>query len=184
MRTLPNRSCESPRRIPLAYLLQSRPRDYTRDYSHTFQNYQPVIYAVDKCPTEGRTPKILCILLPRCVDYLKKILYVYNCFICCIFLAQFVKFLFIVTYIFCHHYVITWTWHTDIHVHIHRHEYRHINLYETVWACASRSPGRRRGLVDLRASLCLHSVGSRRGARHRDAGHDRNTRFISLGNRD
>ena len=38
------------------------------------------------------------ILLPRFVDYLK-ILYVYNCFIYCIFLAQSVKFLFIVTYI-------------------------------------------------------------------------------------
>lgn len=47
--------------------------------------------------TEER-PKSFKYDLPRCVDYLK-ILYVYNCFIYCIFLAQSVKFLFIVTYI-------------------------------------------------------------------------------------
>jgi len=41
----------------------------------------------------------------RYVDYLK-ILYVYNCFVYCIFLARFVKFLFIVTYS-CHRYPIT-----------------------------------------------------------------------------
>lgn len=71
---------------------------------YTFQNYHMVIYRPEKCPMKGQILKntLHTYILPRYADYLK-ILYIYNCFIYCIFLARFVKFLFIVIYIPCHH---------------------------------------------------------------------------------